>query len=138
LLDTRCPRAQEIDFAGCISNPYNYVIDTTTGRPFPAADGRSPYQDPIDSEQYSKFYAFAWAMFTSCWASNYCNYVAHWGTWGKLTSFEHVPHVRVDHHSCYLSALCRPVAVDRHKRRQRPFYVVRPQFETHGGILRTC
>lgn len=35
-----------------MSDPYNYAIDAATGRPYPAADGRSPYQDPIDSEQY--------------------------------------------------------------------------------------
>ena len=101
LLDARCPRTQEIDFNGCMSNPYNYVIDTTTGRPFPAADGRSPYQDPIDSEQYSKFYAFAWAMFTSCWASNYCNYLAHWGTWDQWRWAD--ANVNNDHFTLFVS-----------------------------------
>lgn len=30
----------EIDFLDCTSTLYNYVIDPSTGRPFPAADGR--------------------------------------------------------------------------------------------------
>ena len=82
--------AQEIDFLDCTTNLYNYVIDTSTGRPFPAADGRSPYQDPTDSEQYSKFYVFAWSIFTSCLASPYCTHIMHWGTtdsWRWVQSF---------------------------------------------------
>ena len=82
----------EIDFKNCHSKHvsgndyqaiYGYTIDTSTGMPFPAADGRSPYQDPIDSEAYSKFYAFAHAIFTSCWASPYCTMMSSWGTFGK-------------------------------------------------------
>ena len=79
----------EIDFTNCHSkgfnyqNLYGYTIDTSTGMPFPAADGRSPYQDDVGTEEYSKFYAFAHAIFTSCWASPYCTMLANWGTFGK-------------------------------------------------------
>ena len=144
----------EVDFQDCIQSPrYTYTVDSSTGRPVPAADGRSLYQDPVDSDKYSKFYALAHAVFTSCWHSPYCTMLGHWGVWGVLRDSNRPPpappqeahvigRVAFEHaHSQYTHSLhgrCMEMGATRiNGLQQRPLHALRSEHEANGCILRS-
>lgn len=111
--------------------------------PYPAADGRSTYQDPIDSEAYSKFYAFAHAIFTSCWSSEHCTMLAHWGLWdawrwGPLDDIDNKPVYSTDHFTLFVSCASLYTTCLVHRANFLLFCDAGSQLEANGSFLRTC